>query len=248
MTTHVFEQGLMQMANRLASTVSGATGVNITEQESQDILAEVIFNASLGDTRPTYLADSKTTQPVNVNTSQVSPSYFLVHYGSDMHLFKGFQLLKSNIAGSDSWVTPGDFSLDAYELAQSDNESDLHFECLPQILGQSWNDDGIAALARSLGMLKTHFSVFQSVGSAILVRINGRPSYSELNPDYLSHIELAYEAAQDPFDVLVWEPETEDGDTFHFTLGDMAKAIMVYDGEVWRIPSKWGEVEVAVFR
>lgn len=241
-----FEKGFSQMASRLASAVSQVTGVSITPEASMDILSTVLFNQS--EVGSNGSADGAMHQSSSRTTPSARLPYFIINYGAEMHLLHGSQLLKSNIPGCASWVSPGDFALDGHELAQSNNESELHFETLPQILGQNWSADDVIALAKTLGVLKTHFSVFVSVGAAILVRLNGRPSYTELNADYLQDIELAYEAGRDPFDVMAWEPETEDGDTYHFTLGDMAKAVLVNDGEVWRIPSKWGDVDVAILR
>lgn len=246
MTTHLYLNGFNKKANKLAAAIHDVTGVSITDDQSRTILAAIFFDSDSSDDAGIEVGKSK--QPVVVNPSPETKPYFVVHYGSDMHLLKGVNLLKSNIAGNESWVSPADFSLYAYELAKSDNESELHFECLPQILGQHWSEESVLTLAKSIGMLKTYFSVFVSVSSAILVRINGRPSFTEIHNDYLSLIEQAYEVGRDPFDVVIWEPETEDGDTYLFTFGDMAKAVMVNDGEVWRIPSKWGEAEVAVIR
>lgn len=240
------EKGFSQMASRLASAVTQVTGVSITPEASMNILSTVLFNQSEAGSNGS--ADGVMRQSPSMTTPSIQLPYFIINYGAEMRLLHGSQLLKSNIPGCASWASPGDFALDGYELAQSNNESELHFESLPQILGQNWNADDVIALAKTLGMLKTHFSVFVSVGAAVLVRLNGRPSYTELNTDYLQDIELAYEAGRDPFDVMVWEPETEDGDTYHFTLGDMAKAVLVNVGEVWRIPSKWGDVDVTVLR
>jgi hypothetical protein len=230
-----------KMCNRLKTELA-ERDIKLSHQSALQVLSKVMFGKPYEEAEATVLKMKATGKTDALNKVAV---YTLIRYGSEEILLKGDEYVTGNYPGTDLYVNPSYF----YDQAEQLSNGELITEQLPRILGDEYETDDVIALAKSLGMLNGHCSIFSAIETAKAIKINGLPCDYKLNGDYLDEAEVEYENDGDPMELCVWTPETyESGKSheYYFTLENLASASTQDKGKTWHVKMLDTDLSVAI--
>lgn len=223
-----------KMAHRLAREQRKA-GVDLPHQSVLQMLSRAIFDKPYEEVRATSFApETQVAQPVAQAVSAKSV-YTLLHYGNESILLKDGEYISGNYPGTDLFISERAFIENAKTLAGISGGELIH-ERLPEMLPEGFETDDVIRLARKLGMLQGHDSIYNLIEASGVIKVDGRVTEYTLSGEYLSEIETAFENGESPFDVCIWMPETTDKlglHEYYFTLGELSRARTSDGGKTW---------------
>lgn len=231
------ESKFKKMAHRLAREQRKA-GVELPHQSVLQMLSRAIFDKSYEEVRATsFVPDTQVSQSVAPAGKENAPVCTILEYGQESILLRNDEYVSGNYPGTDLSVDGRIFIENAKSLAASLGAS-LIQERLPEILPEGFETDDVIRLARKLGMLKEHDSIFNLIEGSGVIKIDGKVTEYTLSGEYLSDVEIAFGNGESPFDVCVWMPETADKlglHEYYFTLGELSRARTSDAGKTWLV-------------
>lgn len=229
------ESKFKKMAQRLSREQRKA-GVHLPHQSVLQMLSRAIFDKPYEEVRATSFApDTPASQSVAPAVNISKSVYAMLQYGNESILLKDGEYISGNYPGTDLAVSERVYMDNAKALAASFGAS-LIQERLPEILPEGFDTDDVIRLARKLGMLQDHDSIFNLIEESGVIKIDGRVTEYTLCGEYLSDVETAFKNGEIPFEVCIWMPETIDKVGLHeyyFTLGELSRARTSDGGKTW---------------